>query len=69
MTHYETQRAALIPRAESHAREIAGPEPAWGLARAEWAAKWNAAFHGEMERLWRNRCPGCGRQLAARGAA
>jgi len=69
VSNYVLRRMALIPRAERHAREIAGPEPAWGLPRDEWVTKWNAAFHGEMERLWRNRCPGCGRQLSAPGVA
>lgn len=48
---YVRQRVALIPRAEKVADAKAGPEPSQTRLHMEWGARWNAAFHAEMERL------------------
>lgn len=50
---YIRMRELLIPAAEQHADELIGAEPRKGADRVRWAARWNAAFHGEMERLVR----------------
>ena len=50
---YEAARNKLIPSAEKHANDIAGPRPAKGndALKANWAATWNRAFHSMMNIL------------------
>ena len=50
---YERQRNSLIPTAEAVASLICGPEPEGGSE--EWGQRWNAIFHTEMDRMWRER--------------
>lgn len=58
---YIEERNSFIPIAESYANEIAGTKPkATGKHRQdaallEYNERWNAAFHGKMAELWRNR--------------
>ncbi len=53
---YADERDWLIPRAEAFANVQAGAEPnPFSNFHEEWAKRWNSAFHGEMDRLWRER--------------
>jgi GH25 family lysozyme M1 (1,4-beta-N-acetylmuramidase) len=65
-SEYQQKRNRLIPAAERHANKIAGPKPksakrvkdmtlaeknAYVLAHDVWSAKWNNAYHTEMDAL------------------
>ena len=75
MKTYEQERNALIPAAEKYADNLAGEKPR--AAKADdpvlnaWTDKWNKAFHGKMNRLWREfegaQCKMCLRPFAKRG--
>lgn len=49
---YVEARSALIPAAEHYALRRVGPCPPSGPEVIDWMAGFNAAFHGEMTRLW-----------------
>lgn len=66
---YADARDALIPLAEKHAYEVAGPRPkvAGGgrnIAFEEWTARWNRAYHARMDELWSVRLAELGTQQA-----
>jgi hypothetical protein len=65
---YQQKRNRLIPAAEKHARQVAGPKPksekkvkdmtlaeekTYVLAHDRWSAKWNKAYHTQMDALAR----------------
>ncbi len=58
LSWYEIERNKLIPEAMRYADGIAGEEPDktyQGASDQKWAAVWNKTFHGEMQRLARER--------------